>query len=91
MAGEPHGWQVVVRQTEAAGHAMELAHLAAAGRPRSGAGGRRRRHAGEVANGLAHTDTIMAPLPVGTANSLPVNCNCRCPRPGSRTGCCWRL
>jgi diacylglycerol kinase (ATP) len=49
---------------------MELAHLAA----RAGhdlvlaAGGDGT--LGEVANGLAYTDTIMGPLPVGTANSF---------------------
>ncbi|MCZ7666001.1 MAG: hypothetical protein M5U34_01525 [Chloroflexi bacterium] len=33
-----------------------------------------------MANGLAGSPTIMAPLPAGTANSLPRNCGCRAPR-----------
>lgn len=61
---------MVVRQTQAAGHATELAQAAvAAGHAlvlAAGGDGT----LGEVANGLAHSDTIMAPLPVGTANSF---------------------
>jgi YegS/Rv2252/BmrU family lipid kinase len=64
------GWQVEVCATRARGHAIQLARSAAA-----------RSHAlvfaaggdgtlGEVVNGLAGSETIMAPLPVGTANSF---------------------
>jgi diacylglycerol kinase (ATP) len=64
------GWQVVVRQTEAAGHATILAQEAAAAGHQLvlAAGGDGT--LGEVANGLAYSETIMAPLPVGTANSF---------------------
>ncbi len=64
------GWEVKIWPTEAAGHATQLARYAA----RNGkalviaAGGDGT--LGEVANGLAETETIMAPLPVGTANSF---------------------
>ena len=64
------GWQVVVRHTEAAGHATKLAQQAAqAGHDlvlAAGGDGT----LGEVVNGLAYTQTIVAPLPVGTANSF---------------------
>jgi diacylglycerol kinase (ATP) len=65
-----HGWQVIIRQTEAAGHAMTLAQAAvqAGHQLVLAAGGDGT--LGEVANGLAHSETIMAPLPVGTANSF---------------------
>ncbi len=64
------GWDVSLTPTERAGHAVELAREAAD----LGidlvfaAGGDGTMH--EVANGLAHSQTIMAPLPVGTANIL---------------------
>lgn len=64
------GWSVVVEPTRAAGHATDLANQAA----RAGhqlilaAGGDGT--LGEVANGLVNTDAVMAPLPVGTANSF---------------------
>lgn len=74
------GWQVSVRATEYAGHATTLARLAV----KQGhelvfaAGGDGT--LGEVANGLAGTHTIMAPLPVGTANSFAKELGM--PRPG---------
>lgn len=64
------GWHVWIRPTRAAGHAVELAQEAA------GAGHHLVLAAGgdgtlgEVVNGLVETETIMAPLPVGTANSF---------------------
>ena len=64
------GWVVSLTPTERPGHAIELASEAA----EQGiglvfaAGGDGTMH--EVANGLAHSQTIMAPLPVGTANIL---------------------
>ena len=64
------GWDVSLTPTERAGHAVELAREAT----EQGiglvfaAGGDGTMH--EVANGLAHSQTIMAPLPVGTANIL---------------------
>ncbi len=65
-----YGWHVEVRHTTATGHAMTLAQEAAAlGHElvlAAGGDGT----LGEVANGLAFTPTIMAPLPVGTANSF---------------------
>lgn len=64
------GWHVEVQPTKSQGHATELAkHAALAGYQlvlAAGGDGT----LGEVANGLAGTDTIMAPLPVGTANSF---------------------
>jgi diacylglycerol kinase (ATP) len=60
----------VVRHTKAAGHATELARAAAeVGHDlvlAAGGDGT----LGEVANGLAYTNTIMGVLPVGTANSF---------------------
>ncbi len=63
-------WQVAVQPTRAAGHAVQIAQEAAAAGQRLviAAGGDGT--LGEVANGLAGTDTVMAPLPVGTANSF---------------------
>lgn len=64
------GWEIKIWPTEASGHAAQLARYAA----RNGkalviaAGGDGT--LGEVANGLAESETIMAPLPVGTANSF---------------------
>jgi diacylglycerol kinase (ATP) len=64
------GWQVTVRHTKAAGHAMDLARQAARADHdlvlAAGGDGT----LGEVANGLAHTNTVMGLLPVGTANSF---------------------
>lgn len=64
------GWRVEMRATQAAGHAVELAREAAAQGQQLvfAAGGDGT--LGDVANGLAGTETIMAPLPVGTANSF---------------------
>jgi diacylglycerol kinase (ATP) len=65
---QAHGWQVTIKPTQAPGHAAQLTKEAVA----SGhhvvlaAGGDGT--LGEVANGLAGTQTVMAPLPVGTAN-----------------------
>jgi YegS/Rv2252/BmrU family lipid kinase len=64
------GWTVYLQPTSHAGHAVELARTAA------GAGHEMVLAAGgdgtlgEVANGLAGSDTIMAPLPMGTGNSF---------------------
>lgn len=59
-----------MQPTQAPGHATELARQAAADGHRLvlAAGGDGT--LGEVANGLAETETVMAPLPVGTANSF---------------------
>lgn len=64
------GWQVTIHPTNAPGHATELASLAAISNHRVviAAGGDGT--LGEVASGLAGTETAMAPLPVGTANSF---------------------
>ena len=73
------GWRVLVTPTRAQGHATELARTAAAAGERLvfAAGGDGT--LGEVANGLAGTATIMAPLPAGTANSFAKELNM--PRP----------
>ena len=74
-----HGWRVTLRPTEAPGHATELARRAAdAGEHvvlAAGGDGTM----GQVANGLAGSETILAPLPVGTANAL--GRELRLPRP----------
>ncbi len=64
------GWEVTLWPTEAAGHATELARDAAQSGKRLviAAGGDGT--LGEVANGLAGSRTVMAPLPSGTANSF---------------------
>jgi diacylglycerol kinase (ATP) len=65
-----HGWQMLLRPTRHAGHAIDLAKEAAARGDglvvAAGGDGT----LGDVANGLVGTKTIMAPLPVGTANSF---------------------
>ncbi len=75
-----YGWWVDVRPTQYAGHAIQLARqeadkgtdvVIAAGGDGT---------LGQVANGLAHSPTIMAPMPVGTGNSLAKEL--RLPRPG---------
>lgn len=67
---QARGWRVTIQPTQAPGHATELARQAAAAGCRVviAAGGDGT--LGEVANGLAETETVMAPLPVGTANSF---------------------
>ena len=73
------GWQVTMQPTMAPGHAKELAQQAA----ESGvdvvlaAGGDGT--LGQVADGLAGSETILAPLPIGTANALAREL--RLPRP----------
>lgn len=65
-----YGWDVVLRPTDHAGHATELAR-AAADRGQGlviAAGGDGTLN--EVANGLVHSETAMALLPVGTGNSF---------------------
>lgn len=73
------GWQMTVRPTRAPGHAAVLARDAAAAKHQlvMAAGGDGT--LGDVANGLAGTDVVMAPLPVGTANSFAREL--RMPRP----------
>ncbi|MCB8992226.1 MAG: diacylglycerol kinase family lipid kinase [Ardenticatenaceae bacterium] len=77
------GWRVFIRATQAAGHATQLAEEAAVSGHRLvlAAGGDGT--LGEVANGLAGTAAVMAPLPVGTANSFAREL-CM-PRPGILT------
>ena len=67
---QARGWHVTIQPTQAPGHATELAQQAAAMGQQIviAAGGDGT--LGEVANGLAETETVMAPLPVGTANSF---------------------
>lgn len=67
---QARGWHVTIQPTQAPGHATELAQEAAAAGSQLvfAAGGDGT--LGDVANGLAGTETIMAPLPVGTANSF---------------------
>jgi YegS/Rv2252/BmrU family lipid kinase len=67
---QARGWHVAIQPTQAPGHATELAKQAAAAGSdlvfAAGGDGT----LGDVANGLAGSETIMAPLPVGTANSF---------------------
>ena len=67
---EAQGWHVTIQPTQAPGHATELAQQAAAQGSQIvfAAGGDGT--LGEVANGLAGTESAMAVLPVGTANSF---------------------
>lgn len=64
------GWEVQLACTEYTGHATELAAAAVAAGHRLvlAAGGDGTLN--EVANALAYTQTILAPLPVGTGNSF---------------------
>lgn len=64
------GWQMVVEPTHSAGHAISLAQEAAVRGHQLVLAGGGDGTIGEVANGLVGTDTILAPLPMGTANSF---------------------
>lgn len=77
---QAQGWDITIKPTEAAGHATELARQAAAAEIDMvlAAGGDGT--LGEVTNGLAHSPTLMAPLPAGTANSFAKEL--LMPRPG---------
>jgi diacylglycerol kinase (ATP) len=76
---EQRGWEMTVAPTEYAGHAVRLAQEAAeAGQYlvlAAGGDGT----LGEVANGLAGSETVMGPLPTGTGNSFGKEL--RMPRP----------
>jgi diacylglycerol kinase (ATP) len=73
------GWQIDVQASQAPGHATELARRAAdAGATLVLAAGGDGTMS-QVANGLAGSETILAPLPVGTANALAREL--RLPRP----------
>ena len=75
-------WAVTIWPTEREGHATELARKAAdMGQTLVFAAGGDGTQ-GEVANGLAQTDTIMATLPIGTGNSLAKELHM--PRPSRR-------
>lgn len=67
---QQHGWQVEIATTQYPGHATELAAAAAAAKRNLviAAGGDGTLH--ETAQGLIHTQTILAPLPAGTTNCL---------------------
>jgi len=73
------GWQVTLRPTQAPGHATELARQAAEDGAHVvlAAGGDGT--LGQIANGLAGSETILAPLPLGTSNALAREL--RLPRP----------
>lgn len=76
---EQRGWEVTLTPTQYAGHAVRLAREAAEMGQRLvlAAGGDGT--LGEVANGLAGSETIMGPLPTGTGNSFGKEL--RMPRP----------
>lgn len=73
------GWRVKLKPTQAPGHATELARRAADDGEHLvlAAGGDGTM--GQIANGLAGSDTILAPLPIGTSNALAREL--RLPRP----------
>lgn len=74
------GWKIQLTPTAHVSHAIDLAHEAASAGVHLvfAAGGDGT--LSEVATGLASTETIMAPLPVGTANSFARELGM--PRPG---------
>jgi diacylglycerol kinase (ATP) len=76
---EQRGWDVTVAPTEYAGHAVRLAQEAAESEQylvlAAGGDGT----LGEVANGLAGSETVLGPLPTGTGNSFGKEL--RMPRP----------
>jgi YegS/Rv2252/BmrU family lipid kinase len=76
---EQRGWDVTIAPTQYAGHAVRLAREAAESDQRLvlAAGGDGT--LGEVANGLAGSETVMGPLPTGTGNSFGKEL--RMPRP----------
>ena len=76
---QARGWRVAVRATQYAGHAAEMARAAAADGYRMVLAGGGDGTLGEVANGLVHSETILAPLPMGTGNSFGKELNI--PRP----------
>ena len=69
------GWRVEICPTQHAGHATELARVAATANQRlvivAGGDGT----INEVVNGLVGSETILAPLPMGTANCLAKELN----------------
>lgn len=65
-----HGWRVTVKPTQFAGHATILAEEAAAAGQQLVLVGGGDGTLGEVANGLAGTETVLGLLPLGTGNSL---------------------
>lgn len=76
---EQRGWEMTIAPTEYAGHAVRLAQDAAEAGVylvlAAGGDGT----LGEVANGLAGSESIMGPLPIGTGNSFGKEL--RMPRP----------
>lgn len=76
---QARGWDVEVMPTEYAGHAIELAQEAAARNYTIVAAAGGDGTVNEVVNGIAHTETALAVLPLGTGNvwvrelKLPLN------------------
>ena len=64
------GWEVEVRASKRAGHARELARAAAEAGHRLVVAAGGDGTIGEVAGGLVHSRSILAPLPAGTGNSF---------------------
>lgn len=64
------GWELFLQPTRAPGHATALATQAADSGHQLVVAAGGDGTLGEVANGLAGTETILVPLPVGTANSF---------------------